>query len=324
MKLNFLFILTAFVFFSCTETNKKYIEDEISNQRQIDSVLIFEGGLNIDRFLHSQKKKTTTFFQLKGNVSEITQTNYWFKKGTTKTLKKLATDKFEFNTMNQLTLHNSYANDGELFYLNNYSYDDEGYNVNYSESNEVRFVVNTTPSYSLDGLIFKETHYNRDEIPIGESIIDFDANKNLITKTTTWTGGKTKNKTVSKIDSLGNEIFNINYESVIDKPFADFAETANEFDYKNNIITDERQYLPWGIFPDYKERLNLTIKNKYDTNNLLTESTYFKKDGSVDYVLTYTYSLDSNNNWIVQTILKNGAKYSQLEREISYHPNTTK
>jgi hypothetical protein len=221
-------------------------------------------------------------------------------------------------------MHNSYANDGELFFTYKYAYDEEGYLVNYSESNTVRFVVNTTPIYSADGLIFKEDHFNRDEIPLGGSTFDFDADSNMVTKTTTWTGGLTKNKTIKRIDNQGKEIFNINYESVIDKKFGYFAETANEYNFSDGLITEERQFLPWGIFENYKERLNLTIKNKYDENNLLTESIFLKKDGATDYVLSYSYSFDTNNNWIVQTILRNGEKYSQLEREISYYPKPTK
>jgi hypothetical protein len=178
MKLFYIYITTVFFLFSCTETTKQYIENEASTSRQIDSSLVFDKGININHFLTTQKKKTTSFYQLKGNVSKITQTNFWFKNNTEKVIKKLATDQFEFNKMRQLTMHNSYANDGELFFTYKYAYDEEGYLVNYSESNDVRFVVNTTPIYSADGLIFKEDHFNRDEIPLGESTFDFDADSN--------------------------------------------------------------------------------------------------------------------------------------------------
>ena len=178
-------------------------------------------------------------------------------------------------------------------------------------------VIRSIPVYSLDGLIIKENHFNKDEIPIGNSTLSF--NENTITKITFWTGGKTKNKVVTDIDLEGNVLLEKKYETILQSKFSVAAETVLKYNYnQKSLKVEETQFNPWGLVDDYKERFYIKIENKYNDDMLLSESVYTKKDATIDYILTFDYKMDSNNNWIEKTIIKNGVKESQFTRVITY------
>jgi|GEM_PF-4345925 len=312
----------ALIFNSCTNSDNKVKEEVKPLKKQIENTTVFEHVDEPSRYISFQKKKNLQSYNFKGNVSSVNQTNYWFKKtnkGIVKTPKKLKTDVYKYNREKQMTVHDRIADDGELFFTNNYTYDSAGYLTAYFESNDVRFVVSTIPIYSTDEFIFKESHLNKFEISIGNSLIELQDSLHMITKTTSWTGSKTKNKIINRLDKRGNVIFKMQFETLLDQKFGSAAESVTEYTYtSNDLILEEKQYNPWGMFDDYKDRLKVIIQNEYDSNDMLIKSTFIKKDGSIDYVLTYLYKLDKHGNWVERTTVKNEIKESLLLREIIY------
>ncbi len=313
-------IIVLLILTSCL--NKPTVIDEIQpvDLRQESTEFLFEKNEEFKYLLKFQKESTAGSLGFKGNVAKVTQTNYWYKKQneeTIKVAKKLKTTIYEFNENRQLTLNNIYADDEELFFINKYSYDDGGFMTASFKSNKARFVVKTVPIYSQEGIIMKEEHFNSDGIKIGESDIDISLKDRILTKTTTWSHANSKNRTVSKIDLNANLTLGIHYEASLTKEFNPFAETVEEYWYDEMFrVVKENQYTPWGI-EAYKNRLKSTIEYSYN-DQLLEEKSILQKGKSTD-VYRYTYIVDTTGNWTEKTIIKNGEKESQIQRDIQYY-----
>ncbi|MCB9426496.1 MAG: hypothetical protein H6584_05650 [Flavobacteriales bacterium] len=305
---------------SCVDGAKKYKSDNTLEKKQVDSSSVIIASGNLDHIISFQKKKVIDFSDIKGKVSKITQTNFWYKKegdSTIEKIQKLKTEVLEFNEEQQLILYNVYADDEELFFTNKYIYDEEGCLITSYESNAVRFVVKKIPVYNPQGIIVKEKYYNKDEIEIGEAVIGLK--QDTLTKVTTWANAGTKEKTINVVDMKGNFTFSVFYETVINAAFNSSAETAEELQYdEKGRVVSESKYIPWGITENYKDRLDVSIQNKYGDNNLLREK-IVTKNGVVDYVLSYAYVFDAMGNWIEKNITRNNKKESVHRRMIEYY-----
>jgi hypothetical protein len=74
----------------------------------------------------------------------------------------------------------------------------------------------------------------------------------------------------------------------------------------------------WKIL-DANNNPTRIYKYVFNTNNLITEETISKPDGTVEAKYTYTYTLDKQGNWITKFKYEKGQLLEVYERELVYY-----
>ena len=255
-------------------------------------------------------------------IDSIHQTNYWLKKDGDEiitTPKKLNRTLMFYDKKGRLIHKLTLQDDGEVFFNNQYHYDDQGLILMQKETNSARNLIEEIPMYSNDNLIVDKEHYNGKGKLIATGQIIYDVENKRSTETTQWLDSETKSRVIKEYNDQNKLAKQLHFEALMNHQLTNKPEKVLEFKYNDEgLILEKKLFKAWGQLEDYTSELYSTTSYAYDNKGYIIESKELKPNGTFQEHLIHTYKYDDQNNWIEKVTTKNKLPDSKLVRKIYY------